>query len=236
MRIVICDDEKETVDRLKSIITGYFADKGLPVPAIDVFDSGESLLLDSKKKDIVFLDIEMPGLDGISTGRKLLEEDRNTIIIIVTSFDRYLDEAMRINVFRYISKPLDPERIKRNLGDAIGSYNTRLDKTIVIETKSGTICYNSSDIIMLEMIGRKVTLYTENGSETTDKTLKEWMSILPEDLFIHCHRSYIVNISHIKQITRDKILMDNNGLAAYLTLRKHADIKKKWMLYIESRV
>lgn len=61
-------------------ITGYFADKGLPVPAIDVFDSGESLLLDSKKKDIVFLDIEMPGLDGISTGRKPLKTDLKPLI------------------------------------------------------------------------------------------------------------------------------------------------------------
>jgi len=234
MRIVICDDDQNITERIKNIVTDFFRERKLPTPTIDIFYSGDSLLKDTRKKDIVFLDIEMPGIDGLCTGKSLLSLDKNTILIIVTSYSEYLDDAMRLNVFRYISKPIDSKRLKRNLIDAIGAYNTRKAKPIVVESAKGVIKYKSSEIIMFEMIGRKVTIYTEAGTSVTDKTLKEWLNILPESLFYHCHRSFIVNISHIKKILPDKIVMDKDDLEAYLTKRKHTEIKKIWMLYMES--
>ena len=86
---------------------------------------------------------------------------------------------------------------------------------------------------MLELIGRKVYLFTQNRKFTTDKTISEWMSLLPESMFYQCHRSYIINISHIRNISTDTVIMDSDGLKAYLTKRKHNDIKKKWMHYME---
>ena len=234
MRIAICDDDERIINQIKTIVTEFFTEKKMPVPKIDCFFSGDSLLSDTDKKDIVFLDIAMPGLDGIQTGKRLLAENDGLILIIVTAFADYLDDAMRINVFRYISKPIDPPRLKRNLSDAIGSYTIREDKPIVIDTPDGTMRFNSSDIVMLETVGRKIKIYTVNETITTDKSLKEWMTILPDSIFYLCHRSFIVNISHIKKITSDKVIMDKNNLEAYLTQRKHAEIKKKWMIYMET--
>ena len=86
----------------------------------------------------------------------------------------------------------------------------------------------------LSYFSTNLTIYTEAGTSVTDKTLKEWINILPESLFYHCHRSFKVNISYIKKILPDKIVMDKDDLEAYLTKRKHTEIKKIWMLYIES--
>jgi len=234
MRIVICDDDKNIVEYVKKIILNYFLEKKMSQPQIDIFFSGDELLNDTKRKDIVFLDVEMPGIDGICTGKKLLNANKNTIIIIITSYAEYLDDAMRINVFRYISKPIDSKRLKRNLNDAIGAYLARKGKPVIVESSKGTTRYNSSDIIMLEMIGRKVTVYTASGKSVSEKNLKEWRELLPDSLFYQCHRSFIVNISHIKTISSDKVIMDKDNLEAYLTKRKHSDIKKAWMMYLET--
>lgn len=234
MRIIICDDDENDISSVRSVVEEYFKSKKIKVPQIDCFCSGEALLCDNGPKDIVFLDVEMPGFDGIITGKKLLEKNKNIILIIITSYTEYLDDAMRINVFRYISKPIDSRRLKRNLNDAIGAYNSRKSKPIVIESSDGFVKCNSTDIIMLEVIGRKVSIYTDSGLYITEKPLKEWLNILPNHLFYLCHRSFIVNISRIRKICLDRVIMDKDCLEAYLTKRKYAELKRVWMQYIET--
>lgn len=234
MRIVICDDDKQTLNFIKRVVIEYFRERKVDVPQICTFDSGDSLLEDKGKKDIAFLDIEMPGRDGICTGKKLLEQNKNIILIIITSFSEYLDDAMRIKVFRYISKPIDPKRVKRNISDAIAAYNIINVKDVVVETSQGMLALKSSDILMLEMIGRKVHIHTNEGEYISTKSLEEWKKTLPESSFCQCHRSFIVNLFHVKRIMSDKICMDKEGLEAYLTKRKHSEIKRIWMLFLEA--
>ena len=82
-------------------------------------------LRDQGPKDIIFLDIEMPGLNGIYVGNELKKRDKNTIIFIITSYSECsLDEAMRFHVFRYPSKPIDKQRLFRNLKDALDLYHS----------------------------------------------------------------------------------------------------------------
>ena len=83
------------------------------------FTDGESLLADEGDKDFVFLDVEMPGFNGIYIGNELKKKNNKIIIFVVTAFSEYLDDAMRFHVFRYLSKPLDQQRFFRNMDDAI---------------------------------------------------------------------------------------------------------------------
>lgn len=234
MRIAICDDNPNDVNRIKQIITEFYNEHKSPVPQISSFYSGDSLLADSEKNDIVFLDVEMPGRDGICTGRKLLEQDKTIILIMVTSFGEYLDDAMRINVFRYISKPIDTKRLKRNLVDALNAYNVRSEKKIIIDSHGESISLNSSDIVMIELDNRKVKVHTTGEIIISSLSLQEWKEKLPNSLFYQCHRSFIVNLSHIRKILTDKVILDKEDTEAYLTKRKHSEIKKLWMLYMES--
>lgn len=234
MRIVICDDDPIIVEQISKLVNSWFAEKKATLPAVDVFFSGDKLLEDKEKKDIVFLDVEMPGLDGIYTGKKLLEENKQVIIIVITFYSEYLDDAMRMNVFRYLSKPLDTQRFKRNLEDAVNAFFSKEEKQVVVETSEGINLYNSSEIIMLEVTDRKVFLHTEKETISTDLNLKEWKDKLPDSIFFQSHRSFIVNITHIKKITPDKIMMDKNNMEAYLSRRKYPDLKKIWMLHLES--
>lgn len=115
MRILICDDDVMIQRELTKYLSEYFHRHNLRLPDICRFHTGHDLLMDSGNKDIVFLDVEMPGLSGISVGTSLKKSNPDVIIFIVTSYSEYLDDAMRFHVFRYLSKPIDKQRLFRNL-------------------------------------------------------------------------------------------------------------------------
>lgn len=134
MRILICDDDALIIEQLQKYIKIFFENIGVKCPELICFSDGESLLADKGEKDILFLDVEMPGMNGIYVGKELKKKNENIIIFIVTSYSEYLDEAMRFHVFRYLSKPLDKQRFFRNMKDAVDLYNTMTVK-IPVETK-----------------------------------------------------------------------------------------------------
>ena len=108
--------------------------------------------------DIVFLDVEMPGLSGIYIGNELKKKNEAVIIFVISSFSEYLDEAMRFHVFRYLSKPLERQRLFRNLRDALQVYHSTAAK-LLIETRQGCYTVLASDIISIESLGRKITVH-----------------------------------------------------------------------------
>lgn len=126
------------------------------MPPISQFTSGEALLNNKEEKDIVFLDVEMPGLNGIYVGNTLRERYPNILIFIVTSFMEYLDDAMRFHVFRYLSKPIDRQRLFRNLDDALAQYHAS-SKKIAFETKDRFHTLMPSSIVMIEAISKRVS-------------------------------------------------------------------------------
>ena len=86
MRILICDDDQTTAGQLAGYIRDFFKRDHLKCPDMDLFFDGESLLADPGEKDIVFLDVEMPGVDGIYVGQQLKKKQPDTIIFMVTSY------------------------------------------------------------------------------------------------------------------------------------------------------
>ena len=90
MRIIICDDDTYIAEQLIELIHNFFKQRHLQSPKICTFLDGESLLLDSGSQDIIFLDIEMPGMNGIYIGNELKKRNRNAIIIIVTTSNSFL--------------------------------------------------------------------------------------------------------------------------------------------------
>lgn len=232
MRILICDDDRLFADNLKEIITTYFNKKNISLPEIAVYYSGDDMLNDTLVKDIVFLDVEMPGVDGISVGKRIMAENNKCIIIMITSYSEYLDDAMRFNVFRYISKPLDTKRLYRNLDDALVSYSQNQEKRITFECNHETVLCNTSSILFIEMEGKKVNIYTTNNKYSIYGTINAFEDMLPKSLFYRSHRSYIVNLAHVVEFTQDTIHLDNKH-SIYLSKRKHSDFKKHWLLYLE---
>ena len=233
MRILICDDDELVVEQLHELTKSFFSREHLKCPEIDIFCNGESLLADDGEKDILFLDVEMPGMNGIHVGNELKRANNNIIIFIVTSYAEYLDDAMRFHVFRYLSKPLDKRRFFRNMKDAINLYNS-ISYKIPIETKSGVYTVTASSIITVEAISRKVIVHTTVRDYESTHSMQYWQDMLPRNRFFQTHRSYIVNFEHVRDFDHSLIRMAGGNLNAYLTKRKYTDFKERYLLFLES--
>ena len=234
MRIAICDDDELFIEQLDHYLTEYFGRNKLKQPEIHTYTSGEALLKETTSFDIIFLDIEMSGQNGIYVGKRLKEKYPKLIIIIITSFAEYLDDAMRFQVFRYLSKPIDKNRLFRNMKDAVTMYSYS-DKKIILETKEGTAIISASDIIFIEAKGRKIIVYAKDGSHYVSiHNMNYWMEALDLPDFFRTHRSYIVNLEYVSFFDHSLIHLCENKYTAYLTRRKYTDFKAAYLLYAES--
>lgn len=233
MRIIICDDNIECTNELNQYINDYFRQNKLPSPEVSIFHSGNALLVDEGEKDIVFLDVEMPDINGIHVGNYLKSQNKDVIIFIVTSFTEYLDDAMRFHVFRYLTKPLDKSRLFRNISDALKKYNTYNTK-ICIETKSENITINATDIIMIESQGRKTIIRTISKDYEVIRTMPYWAELLASPCFFHSHRSYLIHFKYVEHFDYTMISLFNQQFTAYLTRRKYRQFKDAYLLYLES--
>ena len=233
MRILICDDDDLTIKQIGKYCQFFFDKIEVKCPELVCFSDGETLLSDEGEKDILFLDIEMPGMNGIYVGNELKMRNENIIIFIVTSHSEYLDEAMRFHVFRYLSKPLDKQRFFRNMKDAVDLYNSMTVK-IPIETKQGVHTLPASSIVAVEAQGRKITVHTVKGDFESVHTIKYWENLLPKNHFFQTHRSFIINFEHVTDFDHTLVHMSDNQFHAYLTKRTYSAFKEAYLLYLES--
>lgn len=233
MRIYICDDNPLIVEQLQQYIESFFQSDRLACPEIVSCSNGEELLADKRGKDLVFLDIEMPGMNGIYAGNELKKENKDVIIFVVTSYLEYLDEAMRFHVFRYLSKPLDKQRFNRNMKDAMAYYHS-IAAIIPVETKKGMYSLSASSIIAIEAVGRKIIVHTAREDIISVCNMDYWVQKLPDNKFFQTHRSFIINFEHVTGFDQTVVHLSDPRITAYLTRRKYSSFKNAYLLYLES--
>ena len=235
MRILLCDDNKVILEQLRLLVSDYFRENGGQQPELACYGSGEALLGAETRADIAFLDVEMPGINGIQLGAKLKERNPHVKIFIVTSYPDYLDEAMKFQVFRHLSKPIDKERLFRNLKDAVYQHNME-SREFPIVTNEGVFVRRAEEIVCIEAVQRKVLIHTVDGSLQRTQTMEHWRQTLTLPCFYMTHRSFIVNMRFVSMIDRDQVRLKYRGqeLYAYLTRRKYTSFKDTYLIYRES--
>lgn len=233
MRIAICDDERYIINSLKELILSYFAAHKLDEPDIACFPDGVTLLADSYTADIILLDIDMPGMNGISVAEQLKQRNPDIIIMIITSHMQYLDNAMKINVFRYISKPIDINRLYDNLGEAYKTFNT-CHNSIKIKSNEQYVVIRKTDIIFVETDNRGTLVHTLHGNYNTNMSFNQWLSELTNICFFQTHQSYIVNLGYVHHYDGSTIHFLGTDDAAMISRRNIQLFNAKLMQYLEN--
>ena len=235
MRIIFCDDNPAFASQLKEYVQEYFGKMTELALEYSSYSSGDELLRCENKADIAFLDLEMPGANGLHVASKLKERDPRIKIFIVTSFPDYLDEAMRCQVFRYLSKPIDKNRLFRNLKDAVYQYSID-SREYPIVTGDGVYVKRAEEIICVESVARKVCIYTVDEVLQSTQTMEYWRQTLDLPCFYATHRSYIINMRFVNKIGRDTVLLRIGQMekSAYLTRRRYTPFKDTYLMYTES--
>lgn len=206
MRVCICDDILEYRIAIRSYVENYFKTNKVEY-VIDECDSGNMLLEMSSKRfyDIFFIDIELGDSNGLNIIKRLMERCQNSIFIIVTAYNQYLDDAMDLQVLRYINKPIIQNRINSALDRAIDRIN---NSTIVIKAKGGEQIYlNKREIIYMESKFKMTYILTTKGEIISSFPLKYYKELLSSPDFLIPHNSFIININYIASFKRTKIVI-----------------------------
>lgn len=120
MQIAVCDDEKEIRDMFAEKIERLYPEAGLLL-----YQSGEELLLSDKEPDILLLDIQMPGKNGMETAKALRRKNKKVIFIFVTALDDFVFQAFDVKAFHYLIKPFDDEKFVEILLNAVKQFEDR---------------------------------------------------------------------------------------------------------------
>ncbi len=228
MNIAVVDDEKVIREQIASLVG-----KQMPDCYPESYATGEELLAAGKQFDIVFLDIQMDGMDGIETARTLREQRDEIVLVFVTGNREYVFDALDLYAFHYLLKPVDKGKFREVLARAAREVAKKKEKrSLFIKTRNLTL--DQADILYIESRAKKVEIHTAGSKGIIEiyATMDELEGRLGED-FYRCHRAYLVNMAHITEYDNDSITIVN-GDRICLTKKKYGDFVKAYMWYLQN--
>lgn len=211
MRIAVCDDEKQVRDSLCEIIK-----KEYPKAKTFVYCCGEELLAKKMQDDILFLDIQMPGINGMDVAKEIRIKNKDMIIIFITGIEGYVFGAFDVEAFHYLVKPFSESQFRKVLKNAVEKYQcigleNKDIRNVLIKTKGEHIKINTKDIIFAEVFNRKIIIHK------TDEDIEYYgrMSELEKMVgsgFFRCHRSYLVNMNFVVKYNASMIYTEKGNV------------------------
>lgn len=210
MLIAICDDEPLFCEMLKEKIYGYSSKNNLDT-CVDIFNDGQVLLDKNSEYDIVFIDYQMPNINGLKVAEEIRKKNMLSMIIFISSFPEVVFKTFLYDTFRFLIKPVKNE----DLYEALDSYRRKrgLHYSILVYSEGDHISINTGDIVYIEAIGRNCIVRTINDSFYCTKSINKIYSLLPSNCFFITHRSFIVNFNSIASFDKNSIKLINGEIA-----------------------
>ncbi|MCL2360740.1 MAG: LytTR family DNA-binding domain-containing protein [Defluviitaleaceae bacterium] len=227
IRIALCDDEKHQRDYLVHLIK-----KWNPEAKIDCFESAEQykMLRDEEAPhDILLLDIQMGGQDGVSLAKELRAAREDMIIIFITGVPDFVHEGYDVEALHYLMKPVDENKFFVTLVKA-AQQAMKVEHPLLLQVDGETLKVQIKDILYIESFAH----YLEIVLSSDTITVKMPAYRLEQELgagFVRCHRSYLVGLKHISKITKTDIILDN-GKAIPISRRLYTSVNAAFIDYI----
>lgn len=209
MLVAICDDEAFFREELRSILFSYKAERRLHIDVYQ-YPNGEALLADKKVFDIVFLDQQMPGLNGMQVARTLRSRNITCSIVFVTSYPDFVYESFEVQPYRFLRKPVKAEDITSLMNTFIKHQKLLSPITVINDSEQSVI--HAKDILYLEGDGKYCIIRTNSAVYHSSKTLAQVYEQLPQHCFYRPHKSYVVNLYCIDSFDRESATLTNGEL------------------------
>ena len=241
IRIAICDDESQFVDQIHGILLSR--EKQLPVPIhISTYTDSGQLLYDLEEKvpfDLLFLDIEMPEINGMSLAAVIRRQLPVSLIVFITSHTQYAVKAFELSVFRYIPKSEIETCLPLALQDACRLLIQNCSVCYLIESSRRLIKISVNDIFYIYKNQKYAVIVTENEEypvrKTLDQVLKELCQENENQSFQMAERGYIVNLFHVKRMEENEVVLDH-GFVIPVSRRHARELRSAMVEYWGSRI
>lgn len=230
MQIAICDDASIFRNELRTYLVNYKKDRRIQLDIYE-YSNGKDLLLTELVFDIIFMDYQMPTIDGMTTARLLRKRNSTCSIVFVTNFPDFVFESFEVSPYRFFKKPISHTDIEVTLDSYIRQQ--KLLAPIIVNDYDGQKIIASKDIMYLEGDGKYCIIRTVHDTVHSSKTLSRVLNVLPQFCFYRVHKSYAVNMYHIDQIDNKQISLIN-GEKVLVSRHNVADFKKAYKDFIKN--
>lgn len=226
IKIGLCDDEQNVLEELKNIILECIDELQEEFEIYD-YSCGNDVFPDVEKLDLIFLDIEMSGMDGIETGKAIKKKGFTGKIIMATGMVERFKEVFTIEAFRFVTKPFQKEEILQALQDFM---DTRLGfESVKVYKERNEFTFFQKDILYVHPINSAVEVHTRNGIFRKESSLSEMEEILDSRLFFRISKQYIVNLQEINDYTNGIVRIQGNHLK--VSVRKKKEFEKAYIMF-----
>ena len=243
LRVLIADDDagmravmRKIVERVDGFTLAGEADNGKDALA----------LAEKERPAVVFLDVEMPEINGVECARAIQDMDPNTVIIFATAHEGYMGDAFEVYAFDYLMKPFKVERVIQTLerarerllarqSNVVNPVRPRaVDGRMMLKHREGVTFLDLKEILLVQREERATVLYTADGERyVTGDSLADMEERLPAESFFRCHKSYIINLRRIRNISpygrwTYVVQLEGTDHDALITHEKYEELEKRF--------
>jgi len=218
MKCIIVDDEPIARKGVQKLV-----DQISQLELMDSFSSAEaaSEYIQATEVDLIFLDIQMPGINGIEFARSI---PKHTLIIFTTAYSEYALDSYEVDAIDYLVKPIDPAKFRKAVDKAITYHSLLLDEEkksvenvedehIFVKSDRRFFKVNLKDILFIEGLKDYVIIQMEGQRIITRMNVKNIHDLLPKNIFLRINRSYIVNKNYIDSFDNNDVFIKNHEIA-----------------------
>lgn len=209
LKIAVCDDDDSQRAHLAQTVAQW-AKKNRHLTETKQYADATSFLFDyseEKDFDILLLDIEMPGMNGIDLAKAVRKESSTVQIVFITGFYEYFSDGFDVSALHYLIKPANGQKLCAVLDRAVENLAYR-QRSVLLATADGGIKVSLADILYVESENVYIIVHTVHGNYRTRMALAKFSERLDETFF-KVHRSFVVGLKYIKKITRTGITLTN---------------------------
>ena len=228
MNIAVCDNEKDILRIIENRIKKEFMEHQIQV-SIDSYEDGNRLkqnIFSGSHYEVLFLDINMPGIDGIDLAKDITNVASDTLIVFISYMDNYVYRSFEARPFRFIRKSYFNQEIPSVIHDILKELEQRNSAGILLETMKDHVQINPYTTVYVECHNKTLDIYTLQKKIQIEYKLSVLEKHLEQYGFIRIHRGYLVNYRYIYRINKNDIILDNNTILPISRLRRDVILEK----------
>ncbi len=212
IRFAIVEDTQSDFDLLSGYMDRYAQENALQIQ-VTRFTNGLNFIEEYKPEfDIIFMDIEMPHLNGMDAAHRLREIDMNVAIIFVTNMMQYAIQGYEVNAIDFIVKPVTYFNFAQKLKKALVRIGRNEERTVVLKDEDHSVVVDVKDIYYVEKDKNYLVYHTAKGQFRERGTLQEALDSLADAGFSKCYTSVMVNLAHVAELGTDTLTVHGDVL------------------------
>lgn len=202
INVAIVEDDLTAYENIKDLLQRYSSETGLQI-SIQYFDGGRSFLKSLKPTyDIVFMDINMPDMDGLETARRMRVVDNSVFLIFVTDLAQFAIKGYEVDASDFIVKPVRYEHLRQKLNRLVAIISSKKDEPkVFLHSENSNVIVNTSDILYIEIINHRLYYHTKKGIYDVYGSLSDIEKTLPSS-FVRCNHCYLVNLAYVTAVKK----------------------------------